>query len=124
VSSSEPRTLNPEPFSTDLVPHVLYRIEDDQGRFATWRLTEGHEALAIFTTADTADSYRHELSDEPDWIVFQPPRDKLLEILEACRSTGILYAALDPLAGNAKTLFDIPRVLAAALNPEPPTLNP
>ena len=27
--------------------------------------------------------------------------------------------ALNPLAGSAKTLFDIPQVLAAALNPEP-----
>jgi hypothetical protein len=104
---------------TDLVPQLLYRVEADKGRFATWRLNEGHEALAIFTTAETADNYRHEVSDEKGWVVYQPPRDKLIEILQACRSTGILYAALDPLAGNAKTLFDIPRVLAAALNPEP-----
>jgi len=34
--------------------------------------------------------------------------------LHACRAAGILYAALDPIGGNAKTLFDIPRVLAAS----------
>jgi hypothetical protein len=102
----------------DLVPHLLYHVEADQGRFATWRLNEGHEALAIFTTAETANNYLRELSAEADWIVYQPPRDKLIEILQACRSTGILYAALDPLVGTAKTLFDIPRVLAAAVTPE------
>jgi hypothetical protein len=38
----------------------------------------------------------------------------LIEVLHACRVTGILYAALDPIDGCAKTLFDIPRVLEAA----------
>jgi len=54
------------------------------------------------------------LTDASGWTIYQPPRDKLIEILRACRSAGILYAALDPIGGNAKTLFDIPRVLAAA----------
>jgi hypothetical protein len=99
----------------ELHPHLLYRTDDgQQARFATWRLNDGHEALALFTTDEAAKKYRGELSDAPGWTTFQPTRNKLIDILQACRATGILYAALDPLAGKAKTLFDIPQVLAAA----------
>jgi hypothetical protein len=104
-----PSELSP----TDLLPHLLYRVEEQQARFATWRMSEGHEALAIFTTAEAATAYRAALPDD-DWTIYQPPREKVLEILAACRGTGILYAALDPIGGRAKTLFDIPHVLNAA----------
>ena len=99
---------------TDLLPQLLYRVEHEQARFATWRMTDGHEAIAIFTTGDAATKYCAVLTDAFGWTIYQPPRDKLIEIFRGCRSAGILYAALDPLDGNAKTLFDIPRVLAAA----------
>src|SRR5687767_7958007 len=102
------------PSSTELSPQLLYRIDGDSARFATWGLTDGHEALALFTTADAADKYRADLADPAAWTVFEPERDKLIDILQACRAAGILYAALDPVGGNAKTLFDIPQVLAAA----------
>jgi hypothetical protein len=77
-------------------------------------LAEGHESLALFTTEEAAGEYRKNLGESSGWIIYQPPRDKLIDILRACRDTGILYAALDPLAGSAKTLFDIPKVLAGA----------
>jgi hypothetical protein len=77
-------------------------------------MTEGHEALAIFTSADSATAYRAALSDAEGWTIYQPPREKFIDILAACRATGILYAALDPVGGTAKTLFDIPQVLRAA----------
>lgn len=97
----------------DLHPHLLYRIEGAQARFATWKLETGHEALALFTTNETAVAFQAEL-EAADWKVFQPPRDRLVQVLQSCKQIGIAYAALDPLAGRAKTLFDIPRVLAAA----------
>jgi hypothetical protein len=102
-----------QPSPTELHPQLLYRVDGEQARFATWELTDGHEALAIFTTREAAESYRTDLSEPAAWTVFQPPREKLIEILQACQSAGILYAALDPLGGSAKTLFDIPQVLAA-----------
>jgi hypothetical protein len=98
----------------ELHPQLLYRVDGASARFATWRLNEGHEALALFTTAETAMTYRESQGNSGDWTVYQPMREKLVEILEACRGAGILYAALDPIGGNAKTLFDIPQVLAAA----------
>jgi hypothetical protein len=99
---------------TELNPQLLYRIDGDSARFATWGVTDGHEALALFTTADAAEKYRVDLADATGWTRFQPDRDKLVEILQACRAAGILYAALDPLGGSARTLFDIPQVLGAA----------
>ena len=105
---------NALPSSTELHPHLLYREDAGQARFATWGLTDGHEALALFTTADSANKYRADLGDPAAWTSYEPPRDTLIEILAACRAAGILYAALDPIGGNARTLFDIPKVLAAA----------
>jgi hypothetical protein len=99
---------------TDLLPQLLYRIEDQQARFATWRMTDGHEALAIFATVDTATAYCAALSDARGWMIYQPPREKVIDILTKCRAAGILYAALDPIGGAAKTLFDIPQVLRGA----------
>jgi hypothetical protein len=100
--------------ATELSPHLLYRVTNNQAHFATWRLNTGHESLALFTTAETAKKYQSELADSTAWQTLEPSRDKLLDILHACRATGILYAALDPAAGAAKTLFDIPKVLGAA----------
>jgi len=99
---------------TELAPQLLYRLDGDQARFATWRLNEGHEALALFATVESAERYREELPDTAGWTHYRPERDKLIEVLHACRAAGIVYAALDPLSGSAKTLFDIPRVLTAA----------
>jgi hypothetical protein len=108
--------------ANNLIPRLLYRIDGNAARFATWRLAEGHETLVLFTTGEAAEKYRGTLDDAASWTVFQPPRDKLIDILQTCRSIGIFYAALDPLNGSAKTLFDIPRVLVSAeslaLNPE------
>ena len=98
----------------ELHPQILYRIEGDQARFATWRLNEGHEVLALFTDQETAAKYLAELENSPGWAPFEPPREKLLDVLRGCQQAGILYAALDPLGGTAKTLFDIPQVLRAA----------
>jgi hypothetical protein len=99
---------------TELRPQVLYRVDGGHAHFATWRLANGHEALALFTTEATAGQYRGDLADASAWTIYQPPRDKLVEVLKTCHAAGIRYAALDPLAGSAKTLFDIPQVLAAA----------
>jgi hypothetical protein len=98
----------------ELCPHLLYREEAGEARFATWGVSDGHEALAMFTSAEAAAKYREDLGDSAGWKDFEPPRETLIEILTACRAAGILYAALDPIGGSARTLFDIPRVLSAA----------
>jgi hypothetical protein len=104
-----------DPASLDeLHPHLLFRAEAGQAHFATWRLADGQEALAIFTTADAAGKYQAELPARTDHKDFQPPREKLLTIFGDCLAAGIRIAALDPLAGGARTLFDLSQVVAAA----------
>jgi hypothetical protein len=106
--------LQPQPASPDeLHPHLLYRTAGGQAEFATWRLNEGHEALALFSTADAATRYQSELAGAA-YTLFQPPRDKLLAIFQACLAANIRLAALDPSASGARTLFDLAQILAAA----------
>jgi hypothetical protein len=105
---------SPTPPSDELFPHLLYRAENDQARFATWAVKEGHETLALFSTAETAAQYRGELPEPDAWHVYQPTKPKLIEILQLSQRAGLLYAALDPSGGSAKTLFDIPQVLQAS----------
>jgi hypothetical protein len=107
-------TLSPVDAAEDLRPHLLYRSEEDKAHFAIWRLEGGPQALAIFTTAETAAKYRAELDDPTAWTAYQPPRATLLEILTACLPEGIGLAALDPASGSARTLFDLAQVVAAA----------
>ncbi|HEX5104947.1 MAG TPA: hypothetical protein VFV87_14100, partial [Pirellulaceae bacterium] len=92
----------------------LYRQAGGQAEFATWRLESGQESLAIFATAEAAGKYQAELPAAVEYTLFQPPRDKLLAIFESCLATGIRTAALDPLAGGARTLFDLAQVIASA----------
>jgi hypothetical protein len=109
MSSLEPATASPD----ELHPHLLYRTTGGQAEFATWRLNEGHEALALFSTADAATRYQTELSGAA-YTLFQPPRDKLVAIFQACLASNIRLAALDPTAGGARTLFDLAQIVAAA----------
>jgi hypothetical protein len=98
----------------ELTPHLLYRTSTDRAEFATWRLAEGHEALVLFSTAEAARKYQAELPAAASYTLFQPPRDKLIAIFDASLAAGIRVAALDPLTGGARTLFDLGQIVAAA----------
>lgn len=97
----------------ELHPHLLYRAIGGQAEFATWRLEGGQEALALFTTAEAVGKYQMELSPAA-YTLFQPPREKLIAIFQASLAAGIRFAALDPQAGGARTVFDLAQVVAAA----------
>ena len=108
----------PEPVAPDeLHPHLLYRTSGGQAEFATWRLENGQEVMAIFTTAEIARKYQAELPAAPEYTLFQPPRDKLVAIFQSCLNANIRIAALDPQAGGARTLFDLARIVTAATKP-------
>jgi hypothetical protein len=107
-------SLDPAPASPDeLHPHLLYRTTGGQAEFATWRLESGQEAVAIFTTPEAAARYQSEIASA-NYTLFQPPRDKLLSIFQACLAANIRIAALDPSAAGARTLFDLAQIVAAA----------
>ena len=100
--------------SDEFLPYLLYRVDGEQARFATWAVADGHESLAVFTASDAAGKYGTDLADGNAWTVYQPPREQLIEILKLCQRAGIVYAALDPIGGNARTLFEISKVLEAS----------
>ena len=107
--------IQPEPMSAaELHPHLLYRTIGGQAEFATWRLEQGNEAVALFSTVEAAGKYQAELPAGSSYALFQPPRDKLLSIFQACLAANIRIAALDPSASGARTLFDLIQILAAA----------
>src|SRR5438477_12587895 len=104
----------------DLRPQLLFHAVGAAAHFATWRLAEGHESLALFTSIDSAEKYRASLPEPAEWRLLEPARDKLIEILQACRAAGIVYASLDPIDGSARPLLHFPKVLKPARPVTPP----
>ena len=98
----------------ELHPHVLYHTDGAQARCATWRLEQGHEALALFTSADFAEAYRATADLDDTWQAFRPDQPALIAIFRNCQAGGILYAVLDPDGTQAKRIFDIPQILSGA----------
>src|SRR5437588_5979165 len=70
MPDNSPAAIDP----AELNPQLLYRVDGGQARFATWRLTDGHEALALFTTAEAATKYCDDLEVSAGWTAYQPPR--------------------------------------------------
>ena len=78
---------------------------------ALWTLDEGHKALAIFLTEESAETYIKATDLDSDWKTFCPGRPDLLEILRQSTSVGIDLAVLDPNAKEAKRIFDLCEVV-------------
>jgi hypothetical protein len=97
--------------SEEIEPYVVYRIDGDQMECALWQLKDGQKALALFLSGDTATSYRKSLHSGPEWMIFRPAKDALLQLLKACNQGGIDYAVLDPDLEKAKRIFDIQEIL-------------
>lgn len=98
----------------ELLPHLLYRVAGGQAEFATWQLTGGGPALALFLTAENATAYRAAAHPGEEWQVFQPPRAALVDILRESVAAGVRFAVLDPDATQAKRLWDLNEVLRNA----------
>lgn len=91
----------------EISPYLVYRLTDDQMECAIWKLSEGERALSLFTTQEIAEAYlKHSQSGE-GWLVYQPNRADLLEILKQSESSGIFLAVLDPDEKQGKRLFDL-----------------
>jgi hypothetical protein len=103
----------------EIRPFLLYRTDDRQASFALWRLASGEQALTLFVSEELAARYRDNLADAGAWTIYQPPRDKLLEIFAASLEAQIKLAALNPGAGGARSLFDLAQVVAAAKLQQP-----
>jgi hypothetical protein len=101
------------PVADELSPFLLVRVRDGRAEFARWRVTEGHDALALFLSADGATAYARSALSGPGWQVVRPPRSSVLEVLRACHTAGVTLAVLDPDGQQAKRVFPIGEILQA-----------
>jgi hypothetical protein len=97
----------------ELNPYLLYRVDGEEGNCALWQLQEGARALALFLTADNAESYKQAAGLTGDWRILRPGRQVLVELMKSCFEQGIDYAVLDPTRDKAKRIFNIREILAA-----------
>jgi hypothetical protein len=97
----------------EIFPHLVYRVSGEQMECALWTLDEGHKALALFLTQESAKAYIEAIDLESDWQTICPGRTDLLEILRQSTSSGIDLAVLDPDAKQAKRIFDLREVVKA-----------
>lgn len=97
--------------SHDLNPYLVACI--DQGTFepALWRLKEGQNALALFTTQANADKYRSLAHPGAGWRSLQLPRSALIEVLKSCLDSHIPLAVMDPDGERAKLIFSLTDVI-------------
>lgn len=97
--------------SEEIFPYLVYRVSGEQMECAVWTLDEGHKALALFLTQESAKAYIEATDLDSDWKTFCPGRTDLLEILRQSTSAGIDLAVLDPDAKEAKRIFDLREVV-------------
>lgn len=91
----------------EISPYLVYRLSGDEMECAIWKLSEGERALSLFTTQETAEAYLTQTLLGDGWMVYQPNRADLLEILKQSESSGIYLAVLDPDDKQGKRLFDL-----------------
>ena len=100
-----------EILSEEIFPYLVYRRLEDQMECALWTLDEGHKALALFLSEETAKAYIEATDSDSEWKLFCPGRTDLKEILKQSTSAGIDMAVLDPDANQAKRIFDLREVV-------------
>ena len=94
----------------ELHPYLVLNISGGQADCATWQITDGGKAIALFLSAETAGKYADRLG--APWRAMRPPRAGLLELIRLARSTGIQFAVLDPDDAKASRVFDLNQILA------------
>lgn len=97
--------------SDELQPYLLCHVDPNGMRCATWTLSGGSQALALFLSQDSADRFRLGASLNEVWRSYCPNRHDLIEILRQSMKSGIAHAVLEPDQARAKSLFDLAAVL-------------
>lgn len=97
----------------EISPYLVVRVRDGAAEFARWRVADGPDALALFLTAENAETYARTAVSGPGWQVVRPPRASVVEVFRACHAAGITLAVLDPDGGRAKRVFPVGEILQA-----------
>jgi hypothetical protein len=98
----------------EIQPYLIYRVVGNKFECALWELDDGEKSLALFLTSAAAAQYLAIAELTAEWKTLRPSKPKLLEILEYSLRAGIRYAVLDPNNEEARRLFDLDMVVAAA----------
>jgi hypothetical protein len=98
----------------EIQPYLIYRVIGDKFECALWELDNGEKSLALFLTPEAAVQYQTLAGLAAEWKTLRPSKPNLLQILEHSLRAGIRYAVLDPDNAEARRLFDLDMVVAAA----------
>lgn len=103
-------TENPD----ELQPWVILEGDSDSTRLALWRMEQDDaEAIALFSDEQLAKSYAEE-NCGPSFNVRRLERIAMVRVFADAYRSGIQYATLNPTSQNARQIFIIKDVLAAA----------
>jgi hypothetical protein len=98
----------------EIQPYLIYRVVGNQFECALWELENGEKSLALFLTPEAAAQYLAVAGLTEEWKTHCPSKPNLLQILEHSLLAGIRYAVLNPDDEEARRLFDLDMVVAAA----------
>ncbi len=98
----------------EIQPYLIYRVVGNKFECALWELETGEKSLALFLTQEAAAKYLSAATLTDEWKAHRPTKPNLLKILEHSLRAGIRYAVLDPDNEEARRLFDLDMVVAAA----------
>ncbi len=98
----------------ELEPWVIVTGKPPETSIATWQVAGGQDcSLAIFSSEANAAAYAEEYCP-PSANVLQLSERKLIQLFVTCYEQGTRFAALDPDGTNARQMFVLRDVLAAA----------
>ena len=98
----------------EIQPYLIYRVIGNTFECALWEIDGGEKSLALFLTPESATQYLAAAQLTDDWKTIRPSKPNLLKLLEQSLRAGIRYAVLDPNNEEARRLFDLDMVVAAA----------
>ncbi|MEM7476473.1 MAG: hypothetical protein AAF483_15910 [Planctomycetota bacterium] len=98
----------------ELEPWVVVLGEAPETELATWNIeANGHPALALFSAKDKAETYAQANCSETGQVL-QLGQRELLQVLIDCFNQHTLFAVLDPVGAEARQVFRVKEILAAA----------
>lgn len=94
----------------EIEPFILGKVVSGSFHPALWKTQQGALAVTLFLSRESALQYKSLLEDE-NWLVLQPQKSVLRDILALASQSQIHLAVLEPTQSTAKRIFSIPQLL-------------
>lgn len=99
---------------SELQPWLIVNGSGAAGHLASWRI-DAEDALAIACFSSEAKAKAYAAANcSTAFTLVRPDRTTLIQLLAECFRQGISFAALDPTGSQARSIFRLREVLAAA----------